>query len=246
MAEYNATWTEYQDAIERVFRYQQTHNNTLPAYVTVKGVNYTKKDYLDAVKRVQAYITKNKKNPPRVWLRKQDTPKPAPTPSDCYKSQRYLKDANIKQDTNYFCACNIFQQIMYELYGIVIKESDIAKAMGTTTNGTSHPQIISGGKAIAKRYGHNVSIEFKNFSSMTEKEIGKLIADPNVGIFVHDLYKLTWGHYEYLIGLCLNSGVYTVANSLSGGYIEKRSRATMKSYINGISQPSIGIVRKIS
>ena len=74
MAEYNATWTEYQDAIERVFRYQTTHNNTLPAYVTVKGVNYTKKDYLDAVKRVQAYITKNKKNPPRVWLRNQNTP----------------------------------------------------------------------------------------------------------------------------------------------------------------------------
>jgi len=135
---------------------------------------------------------------------------------------------------------------MYELYGIVIKESDIASAMGTTTNGTSHQQIINGGKAIAQKYGHSVSIEFKNYSDLTEKQLGELIADPNVGVFIHDLYKLTWGHYEYLIGLCISTGIYTVANSLSGGYIEKRSRAAMKSYISGISQPSVGIVRKIS
>lgn len=170
----------------------------------------------------------------------------APDNDGCYRSKRYLKDANIKQDTNYWCACNIFQQIMYELYGLTISESVIASAMGTTTDGTAHNGIINGGKAIAKQYGHNVTIEFKNYSDMTEKQIGELIADPNVGIFIHDLYKLTWGHYEYLIGLCLSSGVYTVANSLSGGYIEQRSRTTMQSYINGISQPSVGIVRKIS
>ena len=38
-----------------------------------------------------------------------------PVSTDCFKSQRYLSDVNLKQDTNYFCACNIFQQIMYEL-----------------------------------------------------------------------------------------------------------------------------------
>ena len=166
--------------------------------------------------------------------------------TDCYRSKRYLTDVNLKQDTNYFCACNIFQQIMYELYGLTISESVIASAMGTTTDGTSHNGIINGGKAIAQRYGHNVTIEFKNYSSLTEKQIGELISDPDVGLFFHDLYKNQWGHYEYIIGLCPSSGVYTVANSLSGGYIEQRNRETMKSYINGISQPSVGIVRKIS
>lgn len=170
----------------------------------------------------------------------------APDNDGCYRSKRYLKDANIKQDTNYWCACNIFQQIMYELYGLTISESVIASAMGTTTDGTAHTGIINGGKAIAKQYGHTVSIEFVNYSSLTEKQIGELIANPDVGLFFHDLYKNKWGHYEYIIGLCPSSGVYTVANSLSGGYIEQRSRATMQSYINGISQPSVGIVRKIS
>lgn len=165
---------------------------------------------------------------------------------DCYNSKRYLSNANIAQDTNYFCACNIFQQIFFELYGIIISELEIAAAMGTTKDGTSHQQIINGGKAIAQKYGHKINIEFKNYSSLTEKQIGELIESQSKGVFVHDLYKMTWGHYEYLIGLCIKSGIYRVANSLSGGYIEKRSRETMKKYISGISQPSIGIVTKIS
>lgn len=237
MADYNASYDEYVDLLERWIQ------GNCPASGLIGTANPTKANLKDAINRVQKYRKDKGQNPPKVWI--YDTT-PSPTPTDCYKSQRYLTDVNLKQDTNYFCACNIFQQIMYELYGLIINELDIAKAMGTTTNGTDHNRIINGGKAIAKQYGHSVSIEFVNYSSMTEKQIGELISDPNVGIFVHDLYKLTWGHYEYLIGLCLSTGVYTVANSLSGGYIEQRSRETLKSYINGISQPSVGIVRKIS
>jgi hypothetical protein len=198
--------------------------------------------------RVLAYYHENGTLPNYVTLYnmfKQANPTD-PDNDGCYRSKRYLKDANIKQDTNYWCACNIFQQIMYELYGLTISESIIAQAMGTTTDGTAHTGIINGGKRIAQRYGHNVSIEFVNYSSLTEKQIGELIANPDVGLFFHDLYKNQWGHYEYIIGLCPNTGTYTVANSLSGGYIEQRSQATMQSYINGISQPSVGIVRKIS
>jgi hypothetical protein len=198
--------------------------------------------------RVLAFYKENNYLPNYVILenRFKTTNPTAPDNDGCYRSKRYLKDANIKQDTNYWCACNIFQQIMYELYGLTISESVIAQAMGTTTDGTAHNGIISGGKAIAQRYGHTVSIEFVNYSSLTEKQIGELIANPDVGLFFHDLYKNQWGHYEYIIGLCPSTGTYTVANSLSGGYIEQRNRETMKSYINGISQPSVGIVRKIS
>jgi len=240
MSDYNATYTEYVDFLERWIQ------SGCPSSGMIGSAKPTKANLIDAIGRVQKYRKNNSKNPPKVWIY-DGTSTPTPSQStDCYNSQRYLTDSNIKQDTNYFCACNVFQQIMYELYGIVIKESDIASAMGTTTNGTSHQQIINGGKAIAQKYGHSVSIEFKNYSDLTEKQLGELIADPNVGVFIHDLYKLTWGHYEYLIGLCISTGIYTVANSLSGGYIEKRSRAAMKSYISGISQPSVGIVRKIS
>lgn len=237
MSDYNASYDEYVDLLERWIQ------GDCPNSGLIGTAKPTKAQVKDGISRVRAYRTKNNQDPPKVWI--YDVPLPSPS-TDCYNSQRYLTNVNLKQDTNYFCACNIFQQIMYELYGIVISESDIAKAMGTTTNGTDHNGIINGGKAIAKQYGHSVSIEFVNYSSMTEKQIGELIADPNVGIFIHDLYKLTWGHYEYLIGLCLSTGVYTIANSLSGGYIEQRSRDTLKSYINGISQPSLGIVRKIS
>jgi len=239
MTDYNATYDKYVDLLERWVQ------GDCPTSGLIGTAKPSKTNVKDAISRVQKYRQDKGKNPPKVWIY-DNTPTPTPTPTDCYKSQRFLTDVHLKQDNNYFCACNIFQQIMYELYGILIGESDIAKAMGTTTNGTDHNGIINGGKAIAKQYGHSVSIEFKNYSSITEKELGELIADPNVGVFIHDLYKLTWGHYEYLIGLCLSTGIYTVANSLSGGYIEQRSRATLKSYINGISQPSVGIVRKIS
>lgn len=245
MGSYNATPAELYDLCNRILEHKEK-NGELPPYGLIGSAKPTMAETLDALLRYGRYVHVNKQIPPKIWISPEPATPPTPTSTDCYQSKRYLTDVNLKQDTNYFCACNIFQQIMYELYGILIKESDIAKAMGTTTNGTDHNGIINGGKAIAKQYGHSVSIEFKNYSSMTEKEIGELIADPNVGIFIHDLYKLTWGHYEYLIGLCLSTGIYTIANSLSGGYIEQRSRETLKSYINGISQPSVGIVRKIS
>ncbi|KUK74739.1 MULTISPECIES: hypothetical protein [Methanobacterium] len=247
----NAQWLlkDYVEVANRTNDYIKT-NKTLPELNDT--LNYGKLGFWGIIwtySRVLGWYNENKYLPKYVVLEnkfKVDDKEDGPDSDGCYRSKRYLTDANIKQDTNYWCACNIFQQIMYELYGLIISESEIAKAMGTTKDGTGHKEIISGGKTIAQRYGHNISIEFRNYSDMTEEELGKLVAHRDVGLFIHDLYKLKWGHYEYLIGLCIASGIYVVANSLSGGYIENRSRSTTQSYINGMNQPSIGIVKKIS
>jgi hypothetical protein len=71
-----------------------------------------------------------------------------------------------------------------------------------------------------------------------------MVANPDIGIFIHNLYKKKWGHYEYIIGLCTDTHTINVANSLTGD-IEHRPIKTMLEYMKGISQPSIGIVTKI-
>ncbi|MGB9979359.1 peptidoglycan-binding domain-containing protein [Methanobacterium sp.] len=170
----------------------------------------------------------------------------ASTKDPCYKSPRFLNDKDLKQDTNYFCACNVSQQVLFELFGIRVPESELAREEGTTTDGTGHDGIKAGIIKEAKDHGHKVSVEFVNWSSKSLDEIGEMIADPNTGIFVHDKYKETWGHYEYLTGLCKDKSTVIVANSLSGGYMETRPISTLVKWINMINQPSLGIVRTIS
>lgn len=222
MAEYNATWTEYQDAIERVFRYQTTHNNTLPAYVTVKGVNYTKKDYLDAVKRVQAYITKNKKNPPRVWLRNSDTPiTPPQNPTDWTLTGLFKQDY---QDTSYTCGPSSAQMVFSAL-GLTFTEKQIASLAGTTTSGTSHTQLYT---AMRKLYP-KLDIAEYYLSDIGFNGIIKKLKN-NCEIILHiqtypalskdadgnKVWTNNYGHYIFLVGINPKTQRVRVADPTKG------------------------------
>ncbi|MCE7699932.1 MAG: peptidoglycan-binding protein [Methanobacterium paludis] len=160
----------------------------------------------------------------------------------CMRSPRFISDADIKQDTNYFCACNTVQQVLYELLGIKFKESEIAVIGGTTTSGTDHNGIIKDIKTELAKYGKSANVYFKNMSEIGWQKVGELAQSPTKAVFFHDLYKNKWGHYEYVIGVCMSNKKVIIANSLSGGYIENRDFSVMQQYINGISQPSVGIV----
>jgi hypothetical protein len=160
-------------------------------------------------------------------------------------SPRFLTGHDIKQSTPYFCACKISQQILYELYNIKVPESEIAKHSDTTpTSGTSHTGIIKAIKYEATQHQGEVTVEFKNFKTLGWTRIGEMVTNPHIGIFIHNLYHNRWGHYEYITGICNDKKTIIVANSLTGT-IETRPQKTMEQYIQGISQPSIGIVTKI-
>ena len=150
------------------------------------------------------------------------------------------------QCTGYYCACNALQQCFYRLTGILVSESAIASAAGTTSSGTGHGGINTAVAWFNKKYGKNVKITWKNFSEVGWSGMQKAI--DKGAVFNHILYRDTWGHYE--VPKQISGDNVIVLNSLgdscgSGtycGYIETRSKSTHRRYINGISQKSVAIL----
>lgn len=164
------------------------------------------------------------------------------------------KPGAMGQKTPYSCGPHSLMQAFYNLTGLDISENTIMAWAGTTTAGTSHAGLNTAVAQFNKKYGYNIKIKWKNmsdFGSSVEeqfREIGKLKCEGKF-IFFHLLYRNKYGHYEVYK---TNHGVnkrFDVANSLGTksrggyyGYIENRSYKTQKSYIGGISQPSVAIL----
>ena len=76
MAEYNATWLEYCQAIESILRFYMVTGGKTPEYICVPYKSPTEctnkfyqKDWENAMQRVQGYIATNGTLPPNVWFR---------------------------------------------------------------------------------------------------------------------------------------------------------------------------------
>ena len=135
-------------------------------------------------------------------------------------------------------------------------ELDIARMAGTTSNGTGHSGLETAIAEIARRTGRKIKVSWKNFSDLGSTRsarwhaLGKLIATQNVSVFIHNLYRRQYGHYEVLRSINMNNSTCIVLNSLGNrcnypaycGYNETRSFSTMESYMSGISQRSICIL----
>lgn len=207
MAEYNAPFNEYQDAIERVLRYWHTHNKTLPDYVTINGLKFYTNDYIDAVNRVQQYIDKNKKTPPMVWFRNTNTPTPTPpAPSTDWVLTGYFQQDY--QNTSYTCGPSSAQMVFSAL-GLSFNESQIASLAGTTTAGTSHQQLYT---AMRKLYPSLDIAEYYLSDIGFDGIIGKL--KNNCEIILHirtgplrtdadgnGVWQNDYGHYIFLEGV---------------------------------------------
>ena len=143
------------------------------------------------------------------------------------------------------CACNSLQQAFYRLTGILVDEKTIAGWAGTTSDGTDHVGINTAVAKFNKKYGKNVKIEWYNFSELSWDKIKEMLKKG--AIFFHLLYRLKWGHYEPIMSI---GDTLKILNSLGDycnypaycGYIETRTKATQKQYINGISQKSVAFL----
>lgn len=212
-------------------------------------ITYTK--YKDLLNRVNLFYGKNGRNPNFVYIITQsnenNTTRPnavgddlTPNGDGWYLSPRYRSNSSsIKQETLYWCGPNSTQQLIYEITGKWVKESYIAKVMGTTTNGTGPNEIASAIVKICKNMGFNVKTEWVYYSDLGKDKFGKYIKDIKIGTLQHLIYKYKWGHYEYVIGVNPVNNKLLVANSLSGGWLEYRSLTTNTNWINRISGKSI-------
>jgi hypothetical protein len=97
--------------------------------------------------------------------------------------------------------------------------------------------------ALADKYKVKIKIETFSKKDISWDDIGVAIGRADKGVFFHELYKDTWGHWDYCVSVC-NRNIY-MANSLQGqviGYL----KATMESWFNGItSDNSVYIVSRI-
>ena len=157
---------------------------------------------------------------------------------------------NRGQNTDYYCACHMAQEIVRNLTGKVIPQKTIASVMGTTTSGTGHGGIDTFFAWFNKKYGYNLQVQWKNFSEVGWNGIKKILESSNQDCGLHELYKDTWGHYTNFDKVYSDS--VDVHNSLGNycsngchcGYEENRSKSTAQRYLNGISQKSVIIVTR--
>lgn len=215
----------------------KTDKTQLPGYIMgSSGVNkYNRASYRSMAKTVVDYRKKNGKNPSKITVKYEriDPLHDFLTNNGC---------SGMGQCTGFYCACNSLQQAFYRLTGILVDEKTIAGWAGTTSDGTDHTGINTAVAKFNKKYGKNVKIEWYNFSELSWDKLKEMLKKG--AIFFHLLYRLKWGHYEPIKSIgdvlkILNSLGDSCGNGTYCGYIETRSKATQKQYINGISQKSV-------
>ena len=155
---------------------------------------------------------------------------------------------NMGQNNGYYCGCHSLQEVIRNLYGIVVPQSTIASWAGTTTAGTGHEGLNTAVVAFNKKYNKNLLVSWKNFSDLGWAGIKKIVDSKNQDCIIHCLYRNRWGHYEVINDVSSNINVQNSLGSYCGscycGYIEYRTQAEFRSYISGISQKSIMVLTR--
>ena len=171
------------------------------------------------------------------------TSSPHPTKKGC---------GGMGQDTSYYCGVSALQKVLFK-FGIKdYSQSTLAKWAGTTTAGTSHQGIATAVAMVNKKMGTKITITEKSFKDLGWKGIGKILANPKQDIIFHNCYRLKYGHYEVANQVNTNTNIEKVLNSLGDkctsscycGYVESRSAAEFKKYMDAISQKSLIILTK--
>ena len=231
-------------------------NTDLPNYVKSGDGKrkYTKKAYIDMVKRTVNFRKTNSRNPKTVkgtYTNITTTTQKSTTSSGLHDYLTSQGCSGMGQCTSFYCACNSLQQSFYRLTGIKVDEKTIAGWAGTTTSGTDHDGINTAVSQFNKKYNKKVKIAWYNFSDLggsSSKRWSKVAEYLKKGaVFAHLLYRDKWGHYEPIKSVgdylkILNSLGDQCGNGTYCGYIETRSRSEQESYINGISQKSIAVL----
>lgn len=254
----NIAKDDYKDIAKRVASYIKT-NKQCPNYATTKKSKKKLRPrvFIYMFARIIVWYYNNKKTLPNYANANSGYFKSTSSSSTTKKSglNAYMTSqgcSGMGQCTGYYCGCNSLQQCFYRLTGIKVAESTIASVAGTTTSGTDHDGLNTAVAWFNKKYNKKVKIVWKNFSDLgsTDTERWKALQSYiNKGaVFIHLRYRDQWGHYE--VPKDVSNDTCKILNSLgdscgSGtycGYIENRSRATEKRYIQGISQKSVAIL----
>jgi len=231
----------YLYCVSKIVNYYK-ENKVLPNYCLFnkKDLQYAKTNTATSKKEVRKSTSNSKKVvDSNIFISS-----PHPTKTGC---------GGMGQDTSYFCAVSALQKCLFK-FGIKdYSQSTLAKWAGTTRKGTSHDGIRTAVAKVNKQKGTNIKVTEKTFSEAGGwKGIGKILANKNQDIIFHNKYRLEYGHYEVMNQLNLTTNYTKVLNSLGKkctstcycGYVEDRSCAMMKQYMDAVNQKSLIILTK--
>lgn len=255
----NIAKDDYKDIAKRVASYIKT-NKQCPNYATTKKSKKKLRPrvFIYMFARIIVWYYNNKKTLPNYanansgYFKSTSSSSTKKSGLNAYMTSQGC--SGMGQCTGYYCGCNSLQQCFYRLTGIKVAESTIASVAGTTTSGTDHDGLNTAVAWFNKKYGQNIKITWKNFSDLGSSDTERWKALQNYinkgAVFIHLYYRDQWGHYE--VPKDVSSDTCKILNSLGDscgngtycGYIENRSRATEKRYIQGISQKSVAILTK--
>lgn len=220
-------------------------NNYLPNYCL-----FNSKD----LQNTQTTTTNTKKTTTTPTSNKQNTTKktncsnpytssPHPTKSGCNE---------MGQNTSYYCGVSAIHKTLRKFGITKYNQETLAKWAGTTTNGTDHLGIETCIAKVSKETRIKLTCKWYNFSELGFEKLAKTICQPNKDAIIHLYYRNKYGHYEVINQIDTKNNTLKILNSLGNkcdsscycGYVENRTFATEKQYINGISQKSVLIITK--
>jgi len=224
----------------------------LPNFITWKKKNIRTRDYVYMLARIVVYYNAHKELPnyatvnTGVWTTKNSST----STKTKYGHATASGCDNRGQNTGYYCGCHSLQEVFRNLTGKVVPQSTIASWAGTTSAGTDHSGMNTAVAAFNKKYGFNLTVEWKNLSDLSWSGVKKIINSTNQDCVIHNLYRNEYGHYE-VINKIYND-YCDVQNSLGSycakgcycGYVEERYLSTFTSYVNGISQKSVMVITR--
>jgi|GEM_PF-5994359 len=239
MSDYNASYDEYVDLLERWI-------DDCPAKGLIGTANPTKANLIDARNRVRKYRQDKGANPPKVWI--YDTTITLPTDTSGWTlTGLYSQDF---QDTGYTCGPSSAQMV-FSAMGLSFNESQIASLAGTTSSGTSHEQLYSAMRKlvpnldIAEYYLSDIGFPGiitklkNNCEIILHIRTGNLKTDANG----NSVWSNDYGHYIFLVGVNQTTQRVRVADPTKG--IKEFTYSQITSAINAVSnQKSVMVFYK--
>lgn len=237
--EYTSRWMEEVIA--------KTDKTQLPGYVIGSSgkTKYNRASYTNIAKTLTNYRKKNSKNPDKITVNYEPY-----VPLKKYGRSSKTGCDNRGQNNGYYCGPHMIQEIIRNLTGKVISQKTLASVIGTTSSGSDHNGLNTAIAWFNKKYGYNLSVEWKNFSDVGWNGIKKILESKNQDCGIHELYRDTYGHYTNYDKVYDNTvDVHnSLGNKCSGscycGYTENRSKSDARRYVSGISQKSVMIVTR--
>lgn len=244
----NVAKNDYIDQSKRISQFIK-QNGSIPNYVTTQKSKkkVRPRDYIYAFARIVVYHRLNGRFP--STCKYDSSIYTIPSTLKKYGHSKKTGCDNMGQNTSYYCGVHSLQEVIRNLYNIIIPQSTLAGWCGTTSAGTSHQGLETGVAIFNKKYNKNLKVKWYNFSDLGWNGIKKIIDSNNQDCIIHSMYRSRYGHYEVINNVSTNVNVQnSLGDKCSGGcycgYIEYRTQTEYKSYINGISQKSIMVLTR--